>query len=162
MYSAGLPQATIDSVSEVAGSTFASGEKYDYKVEYEYKDAKGNQITGQLSAVSSVTLSATKDLQITVDNLDNSGGYNIDQAIVSGNQSSVTTITVDSGHGLKANDSIYVVNQATSAVVQRTVSSTTSTTITIGGAAIDVNDNDVISNVKISIYRTDDYQSSRS
>jgi hypothetical protein len=167
VYAAGLPQGVISSVTDAgAGSTFSIGNKFDYKIEYEYKDARENIITGQISSVTSLTKAAADDNTVVVHNIKESAGtvsnlgFNLDQATVNGNQSGVTTITVASGHDIKIGDYVYLLDGVTSSVVNRKVTATTTTSITIEGAAVDVNNNEIISNVKIYVYRTINYSAS--
>lgn len=65
-------------------------------------------------------------------------------AQVNGNQVAVTTITVDSPGDFAVGDDVEFINQATSLIVLRTVSSVGSTSIGISGAAVNVNDNDLL------------------
>ena len=159
VYAAGLPRATITSVADTgSGSTFAQNEVYDYKVEYVTRDAKGNEHTGQISLLDAHTVSAANsDITVTIPYIQASSGYNTDQAVVSGAQSTVSTITVDSGHNIKAGDRIYIDDGVTSTVVNREVASTTSTTVVISGDTVTVGDNDIISNIKLTVLRTNDY-----
>ena len=156
VYLAGLPQGTAptDGAGSGGSLTYSSGEAYNWKYTYVYKDAKGNQIESQATdTVSYTTTGASESREITVTNLTAGSGYNTDQAVVNGNQSSATTITVDSGHGIKVGDNVWLTDQSDNSVVNKTITATTATSITFSGA-VDVNDNDVISNVKIVLYRT--------
>lgn len=77
------------------------------------------------------------------------------------NQSGVTTITVDDGSGgnqqLLVGDYAYFLDRSTSTYVERRVTAVTNTTITIEGAAVNVKNNDVISNnVRVVTWRTKD------
>lgn len=152
----GLAKPSDPSVVEITGTTFALNEVYKYKYLYEYIDAKGNVQQGEISELVSQTLTATKDLRLTVSNLQSSSGYNTDQAVVNGIQASVTTITVDSGHNLQVDDNVYILDGISGLVVSRKVEATTATTIDISGSAIDVGDNEIISNIKLKVYRTKD------
>ena len=83
VYKAGLPKGTIVSAT---GTHDGSGFDYDYKVTYEYTDAKGNVIEGVASDVTTDTQTAalgTSTITITVDNstdLGPSTGYDIDSS----------------------------------------------------------------------------------
>ena len=157
VYRAGLPTPATPSAADIAGTTFSAGEVYQYKYIYEYTDAKGNILTGNLSAAYSHTVGAgTNDIDVTVSNLQEDQGFNTDQAVVNGAQNSVNTITVDAGHDLQVNDNVYLYDGSTSTYVSRKVTATASTTITINGNAVDVADNAVISCLKIYLYRTTD------
>lgn len=77
------------------------------------------------------------------------------------NQTGVTTIAVDNGAGgsqqLLVGDYAYFLDRSTSTYVERRVTAATNTTITIAGAAVNVNNNDVISNnVRVVVWRTKD------
>ena len=160
-YKAGVPQvASLAVADSSSGTTFSAGNKFDYRAEYEFKDAKGNLITGQLTSAVTQTQVGTKDIDVTVANLQSGTGYNVDQASVNGNQSTVTTITVTAGHKLQDGDFVYLLDRTGTSIVQREVTATTATTIVIDGAAVDVNSGDIISNIKISLYRTKEYSGS--
>ena len=78
--------------------------------------------------------------------------YYVDResAIVNGNQGPTHTITVDAGHNLLVGDSVYFFDQITMLDVERTVESTTATTITLNLATVTVLDNDTILSYKQS------------
>jgi len=167
VYRAGLPQALISSVADAgSGSAFSIGDKFDYKVVYEYKDAKENLIFGQLSNASTLTKAAADDNTVTVHNLKESAGtvtndgFNADQAVVNGAQGPVNSITVDSGNPLKVGDYVYIDDAVSGSIVQRKVTASSDTSITVDGAAVTVGNNDTISNIKIIVYRTIDYSAS--
>lgn len=167
VYRAGLAQGAISSVADAgAGSTFFIGDKFDYRVVYEYKDAKENLITGQLSASSTLTKAAADDNTVTVYNIKESAGtvenigFNLDQATIDGNQATTNSITVLTGNPLKVGDFVYINDSVSGGIVQRKVTASSGTSITIDGAAVTVTDTQIISNIKIIIYRTIDYSSS--
>lgn len=137
------------------GTTFAIGDDYFYMFTYVQYDNKGNLIEGIRSPYSAKhTMVGNKDLAVTVTNISSSSGFNTGGAIVNGAQNGITTVTVDSGHTLKSGDTIYFYDGATSAYVTRTLTATTSTTITFA-SSVNVADNAIISNnLRIAIYRT--------
>jgi hypothetical protein len=152
---AGVAPSIADTGS---GSTFASGDDYFYKYSYIQYDNKNNVVEGILSPGSSkhTVAAANTDIDVTVTNISSSSGFNTNCAIVNGAQNGVTTITVDSGHTLNSGDTAYFYDGNTSTYVTKTLTSTTSTSITFSGA-VDVADNAVISNnLRIAIYRTDE------
>lgn len=148
----GTAPTTADAGS---GSTFAIGDDYFYMFLYKQVDNKGNVVEGVISPYSSKhTMAANEDISVTVTNIAATSGFNTGCAIVDGAQNSVTTITVDSGHTLNSGDTAYFYDGNTSEYVTKTITSTTSTSITFSGA-VDVADNAVISNnLRIAIYRT--------
>lgn len=157
VYRAGLP--TPSSVSSAIGAAGSiTGSNYQHVIRYVQKDNSGNFIEGN-DARSNVISSATSEqIDVTVANIQASTGFNTNCAIANGAQSGVTTITVDNGsggaHTLKQGDTAYFYDGVIGAYVERTVTAVTSTTIAISGAAVDVSDNDVISNnLRIEIYR---------
>lgn len=167
VYAAGLPLGVISSTADSAGgTTFGVGTKYDYRVEYEYKDARENIITGQISSATTQTMVGNKDIDVVVHNIKESAGtvsnigFNLDQTLVNGTQVGVNTIAVTSGHSLKINDSVYLLDGVTGDVVQRKITAIATTTITIDGNAVNVLNTAIISNVKIYVYRTIDYSAS--
>lgn len=138
-----------------SGTTFSIGDDYFYLYTYKQVDNKGNTVEGIISPYSSkLTKAANDDNSVTVKNITSSSDFNTGCAIVSGAQNGVTTITVDSGHTLNIGDTAYFYDGATSAYVTRTLTGTSSTTITFSGS-VNVADNAVISNnLRICIYRT--------
>lgn len=138
---------------------------YKYMLQAQYKDAAGNLITGEPTEATtdnpdeSITLGASTDnVNVTITGIKDTSKYNTAAARVNGNQSSVTSITVDSGHGIKAGDTIYLYDSTTgvSDYVERTVASVGATSVVVT-ESVSVSDNDVISaNLRILIWRTQD------
>ena len=159
VYRAGMSQAAnVTPSNGTDGTTFTAGQIAFYRAVYEYTDAKGNVITGQLSDNKTLTVTdggsgGRNALNINVDTVANTSGFNTDQGTVNGDQVGVTTITVASGHDIKANDYVYLADGVTSSVVSRRVTSVTATTIVIDGAAVNVLNGEIISNIKVSLYR---------
>lgn len=157
VYKAGLPQPTTptDSGGGAGGLTYSSGELYTWKYEYEHTDAKQNILLSQISTTTDFTTTgALTSRVITMTNLTAASGYNTATAVVNGNQVGVNTITVDSGHDLKAGDQVYVNDGVSGGLVKREVTSTTATTVVIDGDAVDVNNNEVLCPIKLVLYRT--------
>lgn len=161
-YRQGLPQGNIVSIADSAGGTsHPTGDVYIYKIVYAKKDARGNIIEGEDSddtlALATHTMAATKDVNVTVTsvNTSNFGNFDARSAQVNGLQAGVNTITVDAGHTLETNDIAYLYDTSTSTHVERKITGTTATTITIAGATVSVADNSIISNnVKVQLWRT--------
>jgi hypothetical protein len=156
VYKAGLPVPTAptDSVSGAGGSLTAG--VYKWKYTYIYKDAKGNEIESTPSDTCDFTSAGADTRTITLTNLQETSGYNVDQAKVNGLQATVNTITVDSGYGLKIGDYVYLQDAISGGVVSRKVTALPSSTqITINGNAVTVADNAVISCIKQALYRTE-------
>ena len=155
VYKAGLPVPTTPVAGAEGAGSLDTTAAYSWKYTYIYKDAKGNEIEGTPSStLSFTTTGASKSYSMSLTNLQETSGYNIDQAKVNGNQNGVSTITVDSGHGLTTGDYVYLQDGVTSSVVSRKVTATAATTITIDGAVVNVLDNAVISCLKLALYRT--------
>lgn len=148
----GTAPTLADSAS---GTTFTTGDDYYYFYLYSQVDNKGNIIEGIKSPYSAKhTMSAGKDIDVTVTNLLASSGFNTNSAIVSGAQNAVTTLLLDSGNTLNVGDTAYFYDGSTSSYVTRTITASDDTGITFAGA-VDVADNAVISNnLRIGIYRT--------
>lgn len=79
LYKAGLPTASIDSVA-LAGAGAITATNIQYKVVYEYTDAKGNVITGIESDLSAKISPAAQQIDITVDNILDTSGYDTDSS----------------------------------------------------------------------------------
>ena len=158
-YRAGMDQhTTLTIADDASGTAFAIGEVHSYQAVYEYVDAKQNTVIGMPSAINTYTQIANKDLNATVTYLTDSD-FNIDQCVVDGIQSGVNNILVDTGHPLQVGDFIFVDDGVSGEVTSRKITALPDAThITIDGAAVDVGDNDVISTVRITLYRTEDHQ----
>jgi hypothetical protein len=153
VYKAGLPQPTTPTDSGGGAGSLTAG-LYKWKYTIEHTDAKENILTSKDSDETTHTAAGSDSRVITVTNLTASSGYNTATAVINGAQVGVTTITVDSGHDLKTGDQVYIDDGVSGEVVKREVTGTTTTTITISGDAVDVNNNDVICPLKISLWRT--------
>jgi hypothetical protein len=153
VYKAGLPQPTAPSDSGGGAGSLTAG-AYQWKYTFEHTDAKENILTGLESDVATFTSAGSDSRVITLTHLTAGSGYNTSEAVVNGNQSGVTTITVTSGHDLKTGDQVYINDGVSGEIVKREVTSTTATTIVISGAAVNVTDLDTISPIKLSLWRT--------
>jgi hypothetical protein len=157
LYRAGMPEgAKPSAVTNGAGSV--TNASLDYWTVYYQVDNKGNIVEGKISNESTSLSASSNTVDVTVNNLEASSGFNTNCAIVAGTQSSVTTITVDDGsagaHTMLAGDTAYFYDAVSASYVTRTVNSVTASSITISGAAVTVNDNEVISNnLRIDLYR---------
>lgn len=157
-FRAGMGQGAIPSAVGAGSGTLGAGTRY-YSVCYVQIDAAGNEVEGLRSVSDDVTTASTQDINVTVDNLQPSSGYLTSCAIVNGAQSGVTVINVDNGsggqHTMHAGQTAYFYDGVSASYVERTIIQTTSSTIKISGAAVNVADNAVISaNLRIRIYRT--------
>lgn len=151
VYKAGLPQPTAPTDGGQAAGALTGD--YKWKVTYEHTDAKQNILVSQASSTLDVTLSSQQQ-DVTISVLDEDSGYGVAQAIINGTQAGVNEITVDAGHSLKVGDQVYVDDGVSGEIVKREVTATTATTITIDGAAVNVTNNETLSQLKISLYRT--------
>ena len=77
LYKAGLPAASIDSVA-LGGAGAVSATNIQYKVVYEYTDAKGNFITGIESDLSAKISPSSQSVDITLDNILDTTGFDTD------------------------------------------------------------------------------------
>lgn len=153
IYRAGLPQAVIDSATPVTGAASLTG-TYEYLCHYRYIDAQGNTIEGSESNIESASPSA-EDVDVTFQTIEDTSGFDTDMAVVNGAQVGVTTITVNSGHGLQAGDTVFLLDTSTSSrvAISREITSTTATTVTITGAAVNVSNGAFISCLAACLYR---------
>ena len=153
VYLAGLPTGTTLTGSQ-AGSTLTG--TFKWYITYEQVDATGRLVEGRISEEYEDTL-ATKDEVLTVTTLKLGSGYNTNAAKVNGAQVGVNTIVVDTDSSLRVDDTAYFLDGVSGEYVTRNVDSTTGTTITVDGAAVNVLNNAVISNnLRVNIYRTKD------
>lgn len=153
VYRAGLPYAeTVATL--VLSATGYTDTDVSYIYLYKQVDNRGNIIEGVESDPSAEVSPANQKVAVTVPNIQANAGFNTGCAIVNGAQVGVTTITVDSGHTFKISDTAYFLDGVSADYVERLITATTATTITIAGAAVNVLDNAVISNnLRIVIYR---------
>lgn len=157
VYRAGMPEGGDVSAS-LTGSGTITNSSLKYRLVYYQVDNKGNIVEGIMGGSSTGISAVAQTVDVTVDNIEASSGFNTNAAIIDGTQSGVTTIAVDDGsagdHTLKVGDTAYFYDDSTSAYVTREVTARTASSITIAGAAVDVTDNTVISNnLRIDIYR---------
>lgn len=142
---------TITVATQGAGSGIGAG-TYKYKATVIHKDYVGVTIEGNPTSVDVVIGDSSHDPQLTIGGVQADSGFNTGCAIVNGDQTAQTVITVDSGHTIQSGDKVYL--KSGTGYVERTVSSISSTTITLD-SAVTVLDNAVISSgLKIGIYRT--------
>jgi len=157
VYKAGLPQPTIPTDATTGAGSLGSGAGVEYRWMYtfEHSDAKQNILSSlQSEETTHTTAGANESRDITLTHLTAGSGYGVAEAIVNGTQAGVTTITVSSGHDLLIGDQVYIDDGVSGSIVKREVQSTTATTITIDGDAVDVTNLDPISQTKISLWRT--------
>lgn len=162
VYRAGLPPASDGSSGSYTITTAgtAGANIYVWRYCFVQKDNKGNLIEGNTiqDSQKSFAQPSVNNVTVTVTNILQNSGFNTNCAIVNGAQSSVNTITVDNGttgyHTMKVGDTAYFYDSISASYVERVVTGTTLTTITIAGAAVTVADNRVISNnLRIKILR---------
>ena len=154
VYRSGLPMAPAIPTTALSATGFTDTNiKYIYV--YKQIDNRGNITFGVESDPSAALSPANQKIAVTCTSIQPSEGFNTGCAKVNGNQSTVSTITVDSGHTLKIGDTAYLYDGVSASFVEREVTATTATTITIAGATVTVLDNAAISNnLRIVIYRT--------
>jgi hypothetical protein len=148
-YAAGLAQPTAPTLSATLGGALTGA--YKWKITYEYYDAKGNIIESKISPAYNNTLSSNS-ITLTLPNMQNTTGYNTDQATVSGAGTSAT-IPVTNPHYVQALDTVAILDNSTGLVTREKVLSTTSTTLVLENS-IQYATNDIASNVAIKLWRT--------
>lgn len=155
VYRAGLPQpSTAPSLANGGAGSVDTG-AHTYLYIYRQVDNVGNITESRESATAAITLGGGSIVNATVANVVAGTGFNTNCAIVNGIQAGVTTITVDAGHTMRIGDTAYFFDGVSSSYVEREVTNTAATTITIAGANVNVADNAVISNnLRILIFRT--------
>lgn len=155
VYNSGLPAPASTFAAVVGAAGNVNTGDHIYTAFYRQRDAQGNICEGDESAEVTVSPGTGSIINLTIPNIQSTTGYNTDQAIVSGNQTGVTTITTNT-HSLKVGDPITFINRSGGALVtDRTVTAKTATSITISGSAVNVNNTDIISaGLTIQICRT--------
>ncbi len=155
VYRAGLPIPSAAATGSLTGTGITDANiKYIYL--YKQVDNQGNEILGVDSDPSANFSPSNQSVQLTLQTVQAASGYNTNCALVNGNQTGVTTITVtNSPHTLRIGDTAYFLNRVSGQYVERRITNTTSTSITIEGTGVNVNNSDVIScNLRIAIYRS--------
>lgn len=156
IFRVGMPKGNILSLAQSGIGAFTGS--YQYRVIYSTQDAKLNNIVGAESDINSVDTTNAVGNLLSVPTIQGSEGFNTDQAKVNGNQTGVLTINIDAGSGIVEGDIVYFLDRSVSSDVatSRVVTSVASTTITIAGAPVDVDDNDVLSLTLVTIVRSKD------
>lgn len=154
VYRAGLPIPSAVATLSLGGTGITDTSiKYIYL--YKQVDNRGNEIFGVDSDPSATVSPANQTVTLTLQNIVAATEFNTGCAIVNGLQAWVTTITVDAAHTFKIGDTAYFYDGVSASYVEREITGTAATTITIAGANVNVADNAVISNnLRIVIYRT--------
>ena len=151
VYKAGLPIPTepTDATTGSGGNLTAGDFKWKYT--FEHTDAKQNILTSaESSETTHTSVAADETRDITMTHMLAASGFGMEQAVVDGNQTS-TTITVDTGHGLLANDQVYFKDSGVVSKVK--IVSVTATVLTLE-SSVTVTDDEIISQAKISLWRT--------
>ncbi len=150
-YAAGMPAATALSSAIVAGPGITGD--YEWFITYEQLDALGNYVEGDASNSDTETLANQKG-RITIPTIQPTSEYLTSQARANNAGTETgTTLTVDAGHGLEIGHYAYFIDNG-GAEVERKITATTATTITIAGAAVTIANNEVISaGLRINLWR---------
>ena len=110
VYRAGLPQSPRLTNGGISSGNVNAGEHLYYAT-YEQVDNQGNMVEGVISDPLSVTLGSDSEVTIAAETLQQGSGYNTNCAIVDGDQTGVSTITVDDSsggsHSIRAGDTAY-------------------------------------------------------
>lgn len=153
-YRAGLPTPASTFASALGGAGAVTGTNYVHRIQYIQEDAAGNLVEGNLASSAALNPVA-QQFTLTIPNVQAGTGFNTNCAKVNGNQLGVTTITVTVGHTIKVGDTAFFKDQLSGLNVTRSVTAVTATSITISGAAVDVNNTQPISNnLRIAIWRS--------
>ena len=155
IYNAGVPKPGSFTPS-TSGAGVITNSDLKYLIVYENKDAKGNLTEGEyaLQANTTALVASSNSVSISVPQIVTASGYNTSCAIVNGNQTGVTTITVNNPQGFLVGDTAFFLDGVTGLNTERLVTNQTTTSITIAGAPVNVTNAQVISNnLRIYIYR---------
>lgn len=154
VYRAGMPQPVAPTMA-LGGAGNPNG-TYRYIATHIQVDNRTNRIEGTESVFSATISPANQQVNVTVPNLVAGSGYNTNSTLVNGNQVGVNVINVAAAsHTLKVSDTAYFLDRSSGAYVQRTITAIGASTITVSGAVVNANNNDIISNnLRTGIYRT--------
>lgn len=152
VYKAGIegPSNAPVLINTVAGSLTGI---YKYKYTYELFDSKGNIIESVASPVFTSANLSSNDIEIQLDYVQNTSGFNTDQGTIDSG-SSGTTISLVDPHNIKQYDNIAILNDVTGEVERRKVLSTTSTSATLDGSVDTLASDIVASSISIKLWRT--------
>lgn len=152
VYRAGMPEgAVVTPTLTTTGAITATD--LQYAITYEQLDATGRLVEGVLSDPSIAVSPSSQNVLVSIPTLVAGSGWNTDCAIIFGNQVNVNTIIVNFGHTLKVGDTAFFYD-ATGNEITREITAITANSFTIVGAAVDVLNNQVVSNnLKINLYR---------
>jgi hypothetical protein len=166
-YRAGLPQPAAFQYTVSGNAAGFNGNNYSYKIQYHQIDHQGNEAEGNYvmptdAATGSRYWNSGSNQQVSlpIPQVQSTTGFNTNCAIVNGNQTAVTTITVDTNgapgnHTLQVGDTAYFYDAVSAGYVEREITARTTVSITIAGAAVTVTDNAVISNnLRVTVYRS--------
>ena len=153
VYKAGMAQAGFTSAA-IGAATGLTGD-FDYKITYEYKDAKGNIVEGVASDTKSVTGVSNQKIDLVIPFVQETTGFNTSQGEITAGATSAT-VTMGNGHEFKANDYIYIDDNGT--IESRRVVSTTATSITLDESITSTVG--YASCIKMNIWRTKNYSGS--
>ena len=110
VYRAGMPQGAEPTPVDAAAGNVDTG-THLYYVTYEQIDNQGNIVEGVLSTGYTIVLGSARQVDVTVNNLEQESGWNTNCAISTSNQTGVFIIAVDDGsggsHSIRAGDTIY-------------------------------------------------------
>lgn len=111
VYRAGMPKSERLTNGGVSGGGNVDTGTHLYYATHEQVDNQGNVVEGILSDSLTVTLGAASEVTIAAETLQQDSGWNTNCAIADGDQTGVSTITVDDGssgtHSLRAGDTAY-------------------------------------------------------
>lgn len=144
-YRAGVPPYLAYCAPTDSGNAGNVDGTVKYSLRFAQLDGQGVTRYGNPSHINeeqSVTI-VTNQVTLTIDSLQ----WNVDPVdrhSVNGNQVAVTTITVNASHPFVASDWIRFLDRSTGNDTLRIVTGVTATTVSISGAAVDVNNNDAI------------------
>lgn len=142
VYREGLPRHAIWGAA-VGGAGALTG-TYKYRVQYTQYDARGGIYQGRTTESSVSVAPATNSVDLTLNHMmiAYDPALKGQAAQVNGNQVGVNTITMFTNK-TSANDFVYFLDRSTGAYIIRKISSSNSTTsLTISGAAVNVNNGD--------------------
>ncbi len=155
VYRVGIPEATTTLNPVNAGSGAVEAGDHSYIYFYKQVDNRGNIVEGVESLPETITLSGNAKVGLTIPSISATSGFNTGAAQVSGAQIAVTHIVVHAGHTFHIGDTAYYFDGISGGYVARTISGTTSTSITVSGESTTVADGAIISNnLRVVIART--------
>jgi hypothetical protein len=154
-YKVGIPVPTAVPTLSLSSGGNVTGTNINYAYRYTYVDNMGYRHDGQTSTGSALTSPASQKVNVAITAIQASTGYNTDQAKLAASPATQagTTFTVLTGNSLKVGDRVFLRDNA-GAEVERTVTASSDTSLTLSGSALTLGASSVVSCLRVEVMRS--------